>query len=361
MPNVRKIAKNLGVSVATVSRALNDRPNVRPDTRQRVMAEASRMGYELVRRPTNTNVIGLVYTAYQGRVDYGGFDAALIGGILRGVQEQRFDVTIISMHRDKLPSEDYTSFFRRKGVMGVILRTFMTTRQVCQSIAEEGFPSIVVADKFENESVNFICTDSRKDSERAVEHLINLGHRRIGLGVHCGRDTDHEDRRMGYHDALEKHGIEHDPALSVDLVADMSGGANTINLFLSMPVPPTAIYFTDPLATLGALHRCRELGIRVPEDLSIIGFDDSDVRNHAFPTFTAVCQDASALGFEAAHWLTRSIAGYQRDGMRHVLRTTFEVNQSTAVPPEKPRRIGHPVSIGVQRAVAVPSVALPND
>lgn len=349
MANVRRIAKNLGVSVATVSRALNDKPNVRPDTRHRVMAEASRVGYELVRRPTNTSVIGLVYTAFQGRVDYGGFDAALIGGILRGVQEQRFDLTIISMHRDKLPREDFSSFFRRKGVTGVILRTFMTTRKVCETIAEEGFPAIVVADKFESENVCYICTDSRKDSERAVEHLINLGHRRIGLGVHCGRDTDHEDRRRGYHDALEKHGIEHDPALSVDLVADMSGGANTINLFLSMPDPPTAIYFTDPLATLGALHRCRELGIRVPDDLSIIGFDDSDVRKHAFPNFTAVCQDASALGFEAAHWLTRSIAGYERDKMRHVMRTTFEVNQSTAAPPDRPLRIGQAGSGGAAR------------
>ncbi len=355
MANVRKIAKNLGVSVATVSRALNDKPNVRPDTRQRVMAEATRMGYELVRRPTNTNVIGLVYTAYQGRVDYGGFDAALIGGILRGVQEQRFDVNIISMHRDKLPREDYTSFFRRKGVMGVILRTFTTTRQICEKIAEEGFPAIVVADRFENEDVSFICTESRRDSKRAVEHLIYLGHRRIGLVVHCGRDTDHEDRRLGYHDALEHHGIERDPALGVDLVADMSGGANTINLFLSMPDPPTAIYFTDPLATLGALHRCRELGIRVPEDLSIVGFDDSDVRHHAFPTFTAVCQDASALGFEAAHWLTRSIAGYERGALRHMLQTTFEINQSTSAPPATPVRIGQTAAKGSVRIALTPS------
>ena len=353
MANVRDIAKNIGVSVATVSRALNDRPNVRPDTRQLVMAEASRVGYELVRRPTNTNVIGLVYTAYQGRVDYGGFDAALIGGILRGVQEQRFDVNIISMHRDKLPKEDYTSFFRRKGVMGVILRTFTTTRQICEVIAEEGFPAIVVADRFENENVNFICTESRRDSERAVEHLIYLGHRRIGLCVHCGRDTDHEDRRQGYQDALAKHGINGDPALIVDLIADMSGGANTINMFLSMPDPPTAIFFTDPLATLGALHRCRELGIRVPEDLSIIGFDDSDVRHHAFPTFTAVCQDASALGFEAAHWLTRSIAGYGGESHRHMLQTTFEINQSTAAPPENALRIGRATANGPVRAAPV--------
>jgi DNA-binding LacI/PurR family transcriptional regulator len=342
LSNVREIAKNLGVSVATVSRALNDKPNVRPDTRERVLAEATRIGYELIRKPaTNTKVIGLAYTAYQGRVDYGGFDSALIGGVLRGVEEQRFDVNIISIHRDKLPNEDYRTFFRRKGVSGVILRTFHNSRYVCEEIAEEDdFPSIVIADRFDNPKVNYICTESRLESERAVEHLVFLGHRRIGLGVHRVRDTDHQDRCQGYQDALEKHNIAFDSALVVDLVADMNGGANTINFFLSLPDPPTAIFFTDPLATLGALHRCRELGVRVPHDLSVVGFDDSDVRFHAFPPFTAVCQDASALGFEAAHWLTRYVSGYEKHSMRHMLHTTFEINQTTAAPPAEPVRIG---------------------
>jgi LacI family transcriptional regulator len=339
MANVREIAKNLGVSVATVSRALNDKPNVRPDTRERILAEASRIGYDFVRPATAPKVIGLAYTSYQGHLDYGGFDSALMAGVLRGVEEQRYDINIISIHRDKTPNEDFRTFFRRKGVAGVILRTFQGSRHLCEEIADEGFPAVVVADRFDNPKVNFTCTESRLQSQRAVEHLIHLGHTRIGLGVHRVRDTDHQDRCDGYRDALEKHGLEFDPSLVVDLVADLAGGGNTISFFLSLPDPPTAIYFTDPLATLGALHKCRALGLEAPRDLSILGFDDSNVRRHAFPPFTAVCQDATALGFEAAHWLSRYLAGFQKGQLRHTIPTTLEINETTGPPPESPPRL----------------------
>jgi len=333
MANVRQIAKNLGVSAATVSRALNDKPNVRRDTRERVLAEANRIGYEVLRPHAPPKVIGLAYTAYQGHLEYGGFDSALLAGILRGVEEQRFDINIISIHRDKLRNENFRTFFLRNGVAGVILRTFQNSRAVCEDIAEEGFPSVAVADRFDHPKVNFTCTESRAESVRAVEHLINLGHRRIGLGIHRVRDTDHQDRCDGYRQALEAHGIDHDPSLIADLVADLSGGANAINYFLSLPDPPTAVFFTDPLATLGALGRCRSLGVEVPTELSVVGFDDSNVRYHSYPAFTAVCQDATALGFEAGHWLSRKLAGFESGGLRHTLPATFEINDTTAQPP----------------------------
>ncbi|MEO1129306.1 MAG: LacI family DNA-binding transcriptional regulator [Planctomycetota bacterium] len=332
MANVRQIASNLGVSVATVSRALNNKPNVRVDTRERIRAEAIRLGYNPAYLRSSTQTIGLAYTGDQGRVDYGGFDAALIDGVLKGVDEQRFDVTIISLHRDKLPSESYRTFFARKGVSGVVLRTFQHSRLVCEAIAEEGVPSIVVADRFDDERVSYIGTESRLESKHAVEHLIHLGHRRIALGVHAVTDTDHQDRSRGYLDALSAHGIESDPALTVNIVADMQGGGSAIRYFMSLPDPPTAVYFTDPLATIGALQFCHQNEIKVPQQLSIVGFDDSEVRYHSFPPFTAVCQDARALGFEAALWLTRYISGVEREPIRRMLPTSFDIQQTTAAP-----------------------------
>ena len=331
MSSVRAIAKNLGVSVATVSRALNGKPNVNASTRQAVLAEAERIGYVLRRPDPQTRVVALAYTWDPGRVDYGGFDAALMRGILQGINEHRFDLNVLNIYRDKHPDESYTTFFRRKGVSGVILRTFEGAREVCSQVAAEGFPSVVVADRFEDPAVNYIASESRRDSRRAVEHLIHLGHTRIGIGVHEVRDTDHEDRRDGYRDAMEAAGLA-DDALIADIVADMEGGGNAVSYFLSLPERPTALFFTDPLATLGALHRCRALGVRVPDDLSLVGFDDSDVRQHAFPPYTAVCQDAAQLGFEASRWLTRRLSGVGEPRLRRLLPTRFEINQSTAPP-----------------------------
>lgn len=335
MASVRDIAAKARVSVATVSRALNDKPNVDAATRDRVLAAARQIGYVKSAPVKVSDVVALAYPGEIVRADYGAFDSSLIFGILRGLNAHRFDMTILNISRDRDPREDYRSFFARKGVKGVILRSFEDSREACEAIAEEGFPSVVVADRFDNPKVNFICTESRSDSRRAVEHLIRLGHQRIALGVHFARDTDHRDRCEGYREALEDNGVKFDPRLLVDLVADMSGGANAVRYLMELPDRPTAVFFTDPMATLGAMHACRDLGIHVPQDLSIVGFDDSDVRYHAFPPFTAVCQDASLLGYESARWLLRRINGESQEPLRSVRPTSFEINQTTSVPPSQ--------------------------
>jgi DNA-binding LacI/PurR family transcriptional regulator len=328
--SVRDIAKRAKVSVATVSRALNNHPNVDPATRDLIVSIANRTGYTPGVGKRITTVIGLVYPTEPVKADYGSFDAALLAGILRGVNEQKFDVKLVNLQRDKSPEESYTQFFMRKGLRGVILRTFESTRSICRAIGEEGFPAVVVADRFDDPKINFICCDSRDDSRRAVEHLINLGHRNIACAVHNVPDTDHRDRREGYVQAHREHDLVPDPSLTLEIVASFEGGAFAINRIMGHPRPPTAIFFTDPLATLGAMRRCQELEISIPGELSIVGFDDSDIRHHTWPPFTAVCQDARMIGEEAALWLTRSLQGQAERQMRMVRATMLEINSTTA-------------------------------
>lgn len=339
MKSVRGIAAKVGVSVATVSRALNNHPNVDPATREKVLQAANRSGYVPNVGKRVSTVIGLVYPEEPVRADYGAFDASLLAGILRGVNELRYDVQIVSVQRDKRPDETYTQFFMRKGIRGTILRTFERSRAMCVQIAEEGFPSVVVADRFEEPSVNFLCCESRADSRRAVEHLFDLGHRRIALGMHNIPDTDHLDRKAGYEDAHRERGIDLDPRLEVEILATMQGGGGLITRLMSLPEPPTAIFLTDPLATFGAMRRCQEIGIRVPHDISIVGFDDGDLRRHTFPAYTAVCQDAEMLGFESARWLTRMLSGKGEPRLRSIRATMLEIHQTTGSPPERPIRI----------------------
>jgi DNA-binding LacI/PurR family transcriptional regulator len=339
MGSVRKIAQRVGVSPATVSRVLNNSANVDPQTRDRVLAAANISGYSPTIGRRLTTVVGLVYPGEPVSADYGAFESALLAGILRGLNDQKFDLKIISVQRDKIPGETYTQFFIRKGLRGVILRTFAEARRECEAIAEEQFPAVVVADRFDNPAVNFICCDSRADSERAVSHLLDLGHRRIGLVVHRVADTDHVDRRAGYEAALKARGLTPSDELRVEIVASMEGGATAINRLLSLPQPPTAVFFTDPLATVGALRKCQELSVKVPQDLSIVGFDDSDIRQHTFPAFTAVCQDAGMLGFEAARWLSRMVSGQADPRVRLIRPTMLEINHTTAAPPAEVCRV----------------------
>jgi DNA-binding LacI/PurR family transcriptional regulator len=341
MASVRRIAKQVGVSVATVSRVLNNHPHVDSETRKKVLAAADRSSYVRFSQRSQA-VLGLVYPGDIVKADHGGFDQAVLSGMLEGVHEHRYDVKIISIARDKSPQESYAQFFARKGLRGVVLRTFAHTRQICVKIAEEGFPAVVLADRFTEPDVNYICTDSRLDSMRAVRHLADLGHRRIALIVHSVADTDHADRRLAYQDAMKETGLQIDPELLSENYASADNAANTITRLMGLPNPPTAIFITDPLATIGALRRCLELGVKVPEELSIVGFDDSDVRHHTFPTCTAVVQDARMLGVEAARWLTSVTAaepGGEPQRLAMVRQTRLEINRTTAPPTRKVVRV----------------------
>ena len=337
MSSVRRIAEQAGVSITTVSRALNNDPAVNVKTRELVLAIANDAGYVATMGRRVTTNIALVYTGTQTLAHP--FDAAVFEGIARGVDECRFDVLILDLQRDKKPDETYTQFFMRKGVRGVIVRTMADSRDVCRRIAEEGFPQVVISERFDSQNINCIDGASKPESVRAVEYLIALGHRRIAFGVHNIRDCDHNDRLDGYAEALAKHDLPFQENLVFRHPYTLAGGATIMKMVMGMPDRPTAIYFADPMLGVGAVKMGHELGVLIPDDISIIGFDDTDVRHSVHPTLTAVCQDAGALGFEAALRLTRMLTGACRDSFQKMVPTFFEVNQSTGPPPVNPRRV----------------------
>ncbi len=326
MSSVRTIARMANVSITTVSRVINNDTTVAQDTRKKVMRIANRMGYSPTIGKRVTTNVGLVYAT--GRIFISDFDARLLHGITQGLQRQRFNITLIDL-MEKEEEETYSHFFMRKGLRGVILRTDSQRRHLMPMIAREGFPSVVVADRFEEAQVNFIAYDSRDDSRRAVRHLIDLGHRRIALGIMADQDRDHEDRLQGYLSALQEAGLPVDADLIIRLIPDLEGGASAVTRLRAMSQPPSAIYFTDPPAAMGAMRRAHEMGLRLPGDLSIVGFDDSDLRRRCYPLLTAVCQDAMSIGQRAADWLLGTIMGEVSEPCRQLLPTFFEVNQST--------------------------------
>lgn len=339
MSSVRAIAKQTGVSITTVSRALNNDPAVNPATRERVIRAANRCGYTAsVGKRVMTN-LGLCYTSTVTVSDP--FDSAVLGGITRGLDECNFDLVILNMQRDLKPNESYAQFFRRKGIRGVLLRTVADVRQVCVEIAKEEFPHVVISDRFEEPEVNYVDCDSRADTTRAVEYLISLGHAQIAFSMHNTRDRDHLDRLDGYREALERHGIDYDEQFVFRHPYTKEGGAAAMNLAVTMRPRPTAIVFADPLTSIGAIKRASELGVRIPDDLSIVGFDDSDARYAVCPTMTSVCQDAAQLGYEAVRWLTRNLGAPGSQRLRRTFPTFFEVHQTTAEPSQAARLVTH--------------------
>ena len=328
MSSIRDIARQVGVSPATVSRALNQRSSVGPELRKRILGAVNRSRYVPRVGVRSTANVALVYTG-ESSID-SPFDGALMRGINQRLEEHKLDLMILSFGgREGKSGEDYSHRFMHKGIRGVILRTTMAARPVCEQIAASGFPAVVVGERFDNSAVNYIYCESRKCSREAVQHLIDLGHRRIGLGINVTEDSDHADRMAGYFDALGAANIAMDDRLIFRVPAQRQGGVQLIRRIATMPDRPTAVYIADPMTAIGAIGEAQSMELAVPRDLSIVGFDDGEVRFFVYPQMTAVCQDAAKLGREAVEALLRLISG-QESVVRLALPTVFEVHGSTA-------------------------------
>lgn len=312
-----------------------------------VHAVANGLGYRGAGARRVHTAIGLAHTA--DRTLSSVYDAHLVEGIVRGLEECRFDLSIINLMRDRTRDESYSQFFARRGVSGVILRTTADTRHICEEIADENFPMIVVGERFDAPSVSYIDCDSGADSERAVQYLIDLGHRRIAFAMHVVPDRDHIDRFEAYRRMLSRNNLPFDERLVFRIRSDLAGGATVTNMLATMEHPPTAVYAADPLLAVGMAKRAYQLGIHIPRDLSVIGVDDAQVRYSVPPTLTAVCQDAGLLGAEAASYLARCITGRIVGPLRKSVPTFFEVHNSTGAPRESARLLATDPAMAGQR------------
>ncbi len=339
MASIRNVAKEAGVSIATVSRVLNSHASVGEDIRKRVLHAANRLGYISNVGKRATTYLAFAYTGPTSLSSP--YDAMLLEGISQAMDETDFDLAILSPQRDKKSNESYSQFFMRKGVRGAILRTTTGTRGICQSIADEGFPSIVVGGRPAQTNMNYAYGDSLPTSRQAIEHLISLGHRRIGIAMGLVEDADHMDRLEGYRQAITSHGIELDPKLIYRVPPSRPDGAQLIKRLMSAAEPPTALFITDPDVVVGAINQAHRLGIRVPQDLSIIGFDDGGSPQDAYPQLTAVCQDALQIGYEASAALKHLIDQGPADAepIRIAMPTWLEIHDTTGPPPNEPFRV----------------------
>lgn len=337
MTNIRRIAEKAGVSIATVSRVVNGSAAVAPDLRDRVLKAVNRFGYTpTVGRRASTS-IGLVYT---GPFSVGSpYDMACIAGIVSALEESEFDLSMVHLRRDKRANENYSQFFFRKGIRGAILRSTSADRDIVCGIAEEGFPSVVLGDHFDDPRPVFVYNESRKASREGLEHLVSLGHQRIAFAVNDIEDGDHLDRLEAYRETLRDHGI-YDPSLEFRVPAHQLDGAQLIRKMMSLVSPPTAVYFADPFIAEGAIKETHRIGLEIPGEFSILGFDDADARHTVFPAMTAICQDARLLGRLAFEVLVRHCAEKPTQRKAVVPGSAWlEINHTTGRAPNRAVRV----------------------
>ncbi|HEX4833984.1 MAG TPA: LacI family DNA-binding transcriptional regulator [Trebonia sp.] len=324
------IAAEAGVSLPTVSKVINGRPDVAPGTRARVEALLDQHHYARPgpRRHRRAGLIDLVLA---------GLDSPWAVEILRGVEEwsaaHEAAVVVSSVRHGSARPASWTSTVARHDSAGVILVTSRLTQEHVSQLRTARIPLVVI------DPVNAPPTDipsvgatNWAGGIAATEHLLGLGHRVIAMISGPADTLCSLARADGYRSALDRAGVGFDPGLVRFGDFSHEGGFARAVELLDLPEPPTAIFAGSDQQAFGVYEAARMRGLRVPQDLSVVGFDDLPVTRWASPPITTVRQPLAEMGSVAAQMLGDLINRKPLPSTRVELSTELVVRESTAAP-----------------------------
>jgi LacI family transcriptional regulator len=325
---IRDVAERAGVSVATVSKVLNGRYGVSATTFAHVKAVIEELGYQssIVAsslRSHRTNVVGILVA------DLEPFSTELLKGAAAAVRDTPYELVVYSAG-GRAP--DRVGWERRylSRLGGTLIDgALLVTPTVVD--AQVGIPVIAVDPHTGDSGVPTIASDNLHGARLAVEHLIELGHRRIGFIAGRADLESARLREQGYRLALEAAGIEIDVALLGEGFFELEPAHNSARELLLGAEPPTAIFAANDLSALGVLSAAVELGLAVPDDLSIVGFDNVPESVMAEPPLTTVDQSIQLMGRRAVEMLLGLLGGAEIP-QRITLSTRLVQRRSTAPP-----------------------------
>lgn len=341
--SIQDIAQAAGVSHTTVSRALRDSSLIRVEVRERIQKLALEMGYipnavAQSLRGERTHTIGLVVTTIAD---------PFVGRVVRGVEAvaQQYNLSLLLSVSNNDPDLEVAAVenFHRRRVDGIIVAAAQLTAQHEKRLTSISVPTVLINQQAETrlEHLHSVSVDDAGGARSAVEHLLGLGHHAVGWLGAGNRPRSNRVRLESYREALAGGGVQarpdwisNAPPEHHDHTDDVRDGQQMLPALVEAGV--TAVFCYNDMMAVGALLACRALGIRVPEQLSIVGFDDIELAQFVTPPLTTVHQPKLRLGQTAMEMLLDLLAG--RPVEDSILPTALVVRGSTATPPHVPAR-----------------------
>lgn len=329
--SIKEIARLAQVSHSTVSRALRHSPLVNPETAERIRRIADEFGYcpsgparSLVTRQTET--IGVVVTSIADP-----FHADVVGGIEEAANERGFSVFLANSNADPQRELRVVRSFQQRRVDGLIVAASRVGALHLSALSRMRIPIVLVNNQHPSEFVHSVAIANSEAARAATRHLIALGHRRIAyLGDRFGYQSDTE-RFAGYRQALAEADLPFEPELVVHGNGKPDGTPPAMARLLELADPPTAVFCYNDMTALGALRYLRSRGLRIPEDLSLVGFDDLFLAEYMDPPLTTMRQPMWEMGRAAARMLFDLLEG-KATVENLQMPAELVVRQSTAAP-----------------------------
>lgn len=304
-----KVAEKAGVSVNTVSRAINNKLDINEETKKKVLKVAQELGYvrnatAVALRTKKTGTIGVVIADNRNP-----FYAEVLNGMEVAAREKNYHIILANTQRDYQKEEEAIDLLLEKRVDGLLIAPVQDKDDDIRKLIEANIPFVIVGRDFENIEVDAVYNDEVKGGFLATEYLIKKGHKRIALIDGFLYKSPAKGRLMGYKKALKENRIHLDDALvSIGDIDVKNGYERTMQLF-EKGLDFTAIFAYNDMMAFGAMQAIREKGLRIPQDIGLVGYDDIPFSSLMNPTLTTIRLEKQDLGAESVKLLLSRING----------------------------------------------------
>lgn len=327
MVSIKDVAEVAGVSTATVSRVLAEKPHVRKEVRDRVLAVVEKLNYRPNRiarslRAQKSNIIGLIVSDIQN---------PFFTLISRAVEDAAYEqgMSIFLCNSDENPSKEamYLKLMRDERVSGIILSPTRQANNSLIEIANTPLPVVVIDRRVHYVEIDSVLIDNVEAADKIIDHLIGHGNKRIGAIFGIGTATGRE-RRKGYEKALDRHGIAPSDELALFVEPRETEGYRAARQLLALPQPPDALFTSNGLLSTGACRALRESGLKMPEEMAFATFDDTPWAGLMDPPLTVIEQPTYEIGRCAVKLLVNRIQDPTRPTREITLKSRLIVRRS---------------------------------
>ena len=331
---IRQIAKLAGVSRSTVSRVINDHPNVSPEAREQVLQVVAETGFrpDPIARSLSSHradIIGLVIPVTIRSLFEDPFFPRLMQGISQGCNCHDYTLTLFLLHTLEDEAKLFRRISRRQFLDGVVVTATRTGDPLIPQLITNQIP-FVLHGRHEDSRVSFVEVDNETGAYRAVSHLVRLGRRRIALIAGPSGSLAAEDRTQGYLNVLQERRVRVDEALIQH--GDFTEASGYAAMQRLLPNEPDAVFVGSDTMALGAMRALREAGRRVPDEVALVGFDDVPQAATADPPLTTIRQPIQRAGVLAVEMLIDILENGGEPPRRIILPTELVIRASCGSP-----------------------------
>ncbi|HKJ41007.1 MAG TPA: LacI family DNA-binding transcriptional regulator [Sunxiuqinia sp.] len=330
MASLSDVAKKAGVSIATVSRVINNGSNVNEATRARVLKaikelryQPSRVAKRLRSKSASSNLIGVLIPDIQNP-----FYVDVFRGIEDVAYANNYAIIMCNFAQDEKKEKMYLDILQSESIDGLIAAPAHERDNKVIKLVKDGLPIVCFDRDLMGVDVDVVLVNNRDGAFRAVDHLAKSGYKRIAHISGLEQIPSSQLREQGYREALEANGIPYDPKLVKNGDSKHHSGVRLADELLSLPNPPDAIFTGNNLITLGALETIHKRKLKIPEDIAIIGFDDMYWSISLNPPLTAVYQPAYEIGRRAGELMIQRIKDPKRPTIQMMLNAQLMIRSS---------------------------------